>query len=572
MVALGAAAAAVAQPPVTVYVSAGYNTTEGPSMALSVGSNASLPSAWDGQISSLQVSPGFELVGYNNASFEGSYMIWDTNTSFVGNLWNDRIRSYIVRPKSNALTLQPDARQEVVLAYSDANFGGDKISLNLQSGNLPPQWQKSISSLKVAGGFVFQGYDEPDASGNILTCTTDRSMDKASGEYAHFDSWNDKIVSYQITQASPAKISNVTNSTATTAPPETPTNCLCASVARIHLSYFVDTGAIVGSAIGAVAFAVLVGWCIAARKKKTGDTASQPGATKSTASGGALLDLSGLNKHRLTSSWLQLEEVVGYGSFAEVWRGTYNGEVVAAKKLQSSRRSDQEIQNFINEIQLTLSFECPSIIKVIGASWNTPHDLVCVMEFMDLGDLRDYLAKHTPAAFSWSDKLQSLLAVTKGLTYLHSLSIVHRDLKSRNVLLDTAKGTKLVDFGIAKEDVQGTMTLGVGTFRWMAPEVLVDSAYTVAADIYSFGVLLSELDTHRIPYDDMINPKNGQPLADAAIIGRVMQGTLKPTFTDSCPAWVKELAHSCLQFDPSDRPTIYQVAAALNKRRITEGA
>ncbi|KAH9104772.1 hypothetical protein AeMF1_019278 [Aphanomyces euteiches] len=101
--------------------------------------------------------------------------------------------------------------------------------------------------------------------------------------------------------------------------------------------------------------------------------------------------------------------------------------------------------------------------------------------------------------------------------------------------MDSKKGTKLTDFGISKEDLQQTMTLGVGTFRWMAPEVVQDQRYTTAADIYSFGVVLSEFDTHQIPYSDMKKPGGGEPLSDSAIMVRVVAGSIKPTFSNNCP-------------------------------------
>ncbi|KAF0701039.1 Aste57867_8485 [Aphanomyces stellatus] len=78
------------------------------------------------------------------------------------------------------------------------------------------------------------------------------------------------------------------------------------------------------------------------------------------------------------------------------------------------------------------------------------------------------------------------------------------------------------------------MTMGVGTFRWMAPEVIQGQSYTVAADIYSFGCVLSEFDTHLVPFKDLNTCANGQPMSDSAIMVRVAAGQLKPCQPTAC--------------------------------------
>ncbi|CAK4080775.1 unnamed protein product, partial [Aphanomyces euteiches] len=142
-------------------------------------------------------------------------------------------------------------------------------------------------------------------------------------------------------------------------------------------------------------------------------------------------------------------------------------------------------------------------------------DLQCVMEYMNLGDLRSYL--ENVKSFSWESKVSCALSVAEGLFYLHIQHLIHRDVKSRNILMDSVKGAKLGDFGASKEVIFGdTMTAVVGTLRWMAPEMMLFKPYTSAVDIYSFGVVLSELSTHKLPYANALDAK-GRALSEEAI-------------------------------------------------------
>ncbi|KAH9053562.1 hypothetical protein Ae201684P_015326 [Aphanomyces euteiches] len=103
------------------------------------------------------------------------------------------------------------------------------------------------------------------------------------------------------------------------------------------------------------------------------------------------------------------------------------------------------------------------------------------------------------------------------------------------------KSTKLTDFGVSKEDLQATMTVGV-------------------------GVILSEFDTHRIPYEDLTNPSTGLPIGDSAILVSVVQGEIKPTFSRDCPPWIYDMAMQCLAHNPDDRPTAMQLSHSIRTK------
>lgn len=155
--------------------------------------------------------------------------------------------------------------------------------------------------------------------------------------------------------------------------------------------------------------------------------------------------------------------------------------------------------------------------------------------------------------------------VAEALVYAHSFAppVVHRDIKSRNVLLTESNGevrAKLKGFGTARNRSEAVSTTeAVGTGRWIAPEVLVGILdYGPSADVFSFGVLLFELDTHAIPYDEV-----RAKMYNVALLEMVMTGKLRPSFGPRCPAAIRDLAERCMAQDPSARPTAVEAHYAL---------
>ncbi|GMF33825.1 unnamed protein product [Phytophthora lilii] len=180
---------------------------------------------------------------------------------------------------------------------------------------------------------------------------------------------------------------------------------------------------------------------------------------------------------------------------------------------------------------MTATMEHPRIVSFVGVAWDSLSDLCVVTEYMDGGDLRSLLDNYveTGRAVGFNrEKITIALHVCHALVYLHSLDpiVIHRDLKSRNTLLNRAMEAKLTDFGIPRERLDRTMTAGVGTSLWMAPEVLMGERYDDKADMFSFGVVLSELDVHALPYAfAKANESGDHQLSDTAIMQKVAMGT-----------------------------------------------
>jgi hypothetical protein len=282
---------------------------------------------------------------------------------------------------------------------------------------------------------------------------------------------------------------------------------------------------------------------------------------KVTMMGGTSIE-SALVKYRVPANDVQIERSIAKGGFGIVFLATYQGRAVVVKKILPEKAADDRcLSAFIEEIKLISSLSHAKIVRFIGVSWSMLSDMAVLMEYMPNGDL-DMLLKQQherqelyPKEFDWYQNSSVLpakaaiaLDVLEAVVYLHSFPspIIHRDLKSKNVLLSASYEAKLSDFGVSREwQVDTTMTAGIGTMAWIAPEVLRGERYTEMADIYSFGVILSELATCIKPFDGVTN----------ALIVLKVTSEEKPDLGANCPEDIRELANRCLSFNASDRPS-----------------
>ncbi|KAJ0402551.1 hypothetical protein ATCC90586_003901 [Pythium insidiosum] len=255
---------------------------------------------------------------------------------------------------------------------------------------------------------------------------------------------------------------------------------------------------------------------------------------------------------------------IGGGEHCAVWLARLRGESVVAKRLVPSKKPDKRLfQRFVMEIKVLGRLEHPNIVQFIGVTWTCNADLQMLLEFMSNGDLHGYLAstKCDASAKVWtSQKLSIAMDVANALAYLHSLEppVSHRSLHSRNVLLDEAFTAKVANSGAYVDPKLEVMTcMSTTSSRSFAPELLSSRRHNSdgdAVDMYAFGILLLELDSHELPFSD-VTLSNGQPLSEQAMLELLGTGALQPTISQNCPTPIARLILECVSFDPRERPT-----------------
>ncbi|KDO18082.1 TKL protein kinase [Saprolegnia parasitica CBS 223.65] len=263
---------------------------------------------------------------------------------------------------------------------------------------------------------------------------------------------------------------------------------------------------------------------------------------------------------------IDTKSLLGDGGFGYVHKGLYKNERVAIKSAKYAAGAD-DLRAEINVMQTCNS---PYLLQLKAVSGQYSDNPKLVLEYMDGGNLRQYLDKKRkgePVPFDYST-LDIAWVIANALADLHRNGFMHRDLKSLNVLLSSSNYIKVADFGLTKE-FNLDMTTFVGTPAWIAPEVFASgTTYGYAADIYSFGVILTELETLQVPYAGM----NLFAIVDG------VRSELRPSVSSKCAPWYKALVDDCLSFDPKQRPMaqtiidrlLLQEKALVGREPVTE--
>ncbi|GKB63607.1 serine/threonine-protein kinase HT1-like protein [Tanacetum coccineum] len=190
----------------------------------------------------------------------------------------------------------------------------------------------------------------------------------------------------------------------------------------------------------------------------------------------------------------------------------------------------------------------------------TESDFCIVSEYLKGGSLRSYLEKNRKKKLPLKIVIRFALDIAKGLSYLHSEKIIHRDVKPENMLMDDKKLIKLADFGESVVEPLYMKSGEVGTLGYMAPEVLSKKQYSHKCDVYAFGICLWE-----IQYCDMAYTY------DLENIPSDIYKELRPSIPLDCPRSLARLMERCWNTDPSKRPETKDVIIELENIRKAEG-
>eukprot|EP01087_Luapelamoeba_hula_P003949 TRINITY_DN138_c0_g2_i1.p1 TRINITY_DN138_c0_g2~~TRINITY_DN138_c0_g2_i1.p1 ORF type:complete len:1696 (-),score=223.93 TRINITY_DN138_c0_g2_i1:132-5219(-) len=255
-------------------------------------------------------------------------------------------------------------------------------------------------------------------------------------------------------------------------------------------------------------------------------------------------------------SEIELKQQIGAGGYGAVHKAIWKDSDVAVKLLASTGITRELKKNFISEVKVMTQLRHPNVVLFMGAC-TTPPNLCIIMEFMELGSLYDVLHNELVPSLPMGLKVKLATQAAQGMHFLHSSGILHRDLKSPNILLDDKWNAKISDFGLTKFKQESGSDIDklAGSLFWTAPEVLGEECpYSEAGDVYSFGIILWELLTALEPYGGM-NP--------TTVAVSVLRDDLRPMIPACALPEYAELTRNCWTRDAANRPGFLEVVTRL---------
>ncbi|XP_060529879.1 tyrosine-protein kinase Src42A isoform X1 [Cylas formicarius] len=272
--------------------------------------------------------------------------------------------------------------------------------------------------------------------------------------------------------------------------------------------------------------------------------------------------------HRTRDQWeiertsLKFIRKLGHGQFGEVWEGMWNNTTPVAVKTLKPGTMDPK--DFLAEAQIMKKLRHPKLIQLYAVC-TVEEPIYIITELMRNGSLLEYLQGKGKGL-----KLQQLIdmaaQIAAGMAYLESQNYIHRDLAARNVLVADGNIVKIADFGLARLIKEDEYEARVGArfpIKWTAPEAANYSKFSIKSDVWSFGILLTELVTYgRIPYPGMTN---------AEVLHQVEHGYRMPA-PPSCPPALYDIMLECWNRDPMRRPTFETLQWKLEDFFTMEGS
>lgn len=275
------------------------------------------------------------------------------------------------------------------------------------------------------------------------------------------------------------------------------------------------------------------------------------------------LDISSklLKKWEIDMGDIEIQKEYFSSTYSTVYIGIQKSTntIVAVKQYNNSGEDDSTLQDFRNEFQVLSVLNHFAISHFIGATFSPKYSIIT--QFLSGGTLYSRLhSKHSYAKLHPTQLSIIALGIAYGMTYLHSKNVIHRDLKSLNILLDENSFPTISDFGTSAKKDNRFLTAGVGTAQWMAPEVLNSQPYNHKVDVYSYGMILWEMLTGDIPF-------NGFTQMEVALA--VVTEKVRPKIPLNCPKNLARLIRTCWDDDPSKRPEFKRIVDVLESLSIT---